>query len=622
MKYLLTRKEVDKDLIGKFPLGMTERTIGDFKIFTEDKNNIVERESFAGIAEGYIRNLNLTKNSIEEHTASSFEYIIKKWPLPENITGSFTCFIINKVNEELILCNDLIGLYPVYYLKREDDIIISNSIILIGLISGEEFDEAGILQRSIGQDFSNIGTRTILKNCKRLLPGEFLKMDSMGNKLDVLYDNSLFQNISSSNQIHQTQTAYWTALKKEVNACLTDKQEIKVALSGGIDSRIVLGAIPQNKNIECLTFGEKNNYETIVAAKLAKIKKAAFNFFYQPELYFPPYEVLRKYTLETEAVQICSWLEIMENVQTQPDIPILLGELCEALPGRNIKKYSTRKFREKNFFKYYLLNKDYIFEPATPANFQEWKDRIFAQYKIWYGDIRKDTIDIDISSEKMLAALKEDLEELFLRIEAHNLPYAELYDELFSWYTYTRMRLAKQLLISNTRFSAYSPAMSMQVLRNTSNIHPNLRLNYRFVKKLFKDIPELKKFSKIPTSQAPLIPQYFPDLIKFPIWGLRSKVDSFLIKKMMRRKNLNARYRLFKSIDWAGAYQLPEMERNMDSYFKKNHLGEVFYENIRNQCVERKKMNQWPFANIDIINAAALNLEIELIKSLRVQDEF
>jgi hypothetical protein len=449
------------------------------------------------------------------------------------------------------------------------------------------------------------------------LPGEYLKLDKFGEKVETKYDNSLFQNISSPDQKHQLYKKYWEAFKKEVALCLIDHEEVKVALSGGIDSRVILVAIPSDKKISCLTFGAKENYETKIASRLAKIKKAGFKNFYQPDLYFPSYEVLKKYTLQTEAVQICSWLEIMENVETQPVVPMLLGELCEALPGRNIIKYSSRNFRQENFIKYYLLKKDYQLEKSTSENFETWKAKILNRYLIYYGEIRLNRMNFKISPEELRQAVKEDLEELFSRIEAHKLPYAELYDELFSWYTYTRMRLAKQLQISSSRYRAYSPAMSMQVLRNTSNIHPNLRLNYRFAKKLFKESKELRKFNKIPTSQAPLVPQYFPDFIKFPVWGIRSKIDGYLIKRMMKSKNAGNRYRLFKSIDWAGAYQLPDMEKNLKDYFKNNHLGEEFFQNILNQSVQRKELNQWPFANIDIMNAAGLNVEIDLIKSLR-----
>ncbi len=617
MKFLLSNISISKEIYTKLPFNLGSKSIGPLTLLSEKGSEILETGSHYSITDGYLRDLNCDSRNSHLHTERAVEQIIAGWPLPEYITGSFSTTIIDIKSLEITLCNDLIGLYPVYYLKNKEGFYVSNSIILMALISGCEFDEVGILQRSIGQDFSNIGTRTILKDCKRLLPGEYLKMDKFGEKVETKYDNSLFQNISSPDQKNQLHKKYWVAFKKEVALCLIDQEEIKVALSGGIDSRVVLGAIPSDKKINCLTFGAKENYETKIASRLAKIKKARFKNFYQPDLYFPSYEVLKKYTLQTEAVQICSWLEIMENVASQTEVPMLLGELCEALPGRNIKKYSSRNFRQKNFIKYYLLKKDYQFEKSTSENFETWKSKILSRYLIYYREIRLNRMNFKISSEELKKAVKEDLEELFSRIEAHKLPYPELYDELFSWYTYTRMRLAKQLQLSNSRYCAFSPAMSIQVLRNTSNIHPNLRLNYRFAKKLFKESKELRKFSKVPTSQAPLVPQYFPDFIKFPVWGIRSKIDGYLMKKMMKSKNAGNRYRLFKSIDWAGAYQLPDMEKNLNDYFENNHLGEEFFQNILSQCVQRKELNQWPFANIDIMNAAGLNVEIDLIKSLR-----
>lgn len=617
MKYLFSNTELTNKKVKNFPFEMSSMDFGSFKLYTDVPKEIYENHSAVGLTEGYFRDLTLKESSVKIHMFSAFEKLQAGWPLPQSITGSFSTILINKRSNDIILCNDLIGLYPIYYYIYQDKIYVSNSIILMSAITAGDLDEVGILQRSIGQDFSNIGSRTILKDCKRLLPGEYIKLDATGNKIEKLYDNSLFQNISSSSQDHTLHPSYWSAYKKEVELLLLNNKKVKIALSGGIDSRVVLGAVPAEKDIECLTFGAKDNYETRIASRLASLKKAKFKNFYEPDLYFPPYQILKKYTLETEAVQICSWLEILENVTSQSETPILLGELCEALPARNIRQYSSRKFRQANFYKYYLLKKDYEFERATPEKFAIWKEGITQHYMFWYADVRLKRMKSEILQQDLKAAVINDLQELFTRIEAHNLPYVELYDELFSWYTYTRMRLAKQLQISNSRYKAYSPAMSIQVLRNTSNLHPNLRLNYRFVKKMFRDIQELREFNKIPTSQAPLVPQYFPDFIKFPVWGIRSKIDEFLVKRMMKIKNPNSRYRLFKSIDWARVYQNPEMERNFKAYFKNNHLGTDYYENLLDQCIKRKNLDHWPFANIDIINAAGLNIELDIIKSLR-----
>lgn len=620
MKFLLTNIN-SRGRQEKLPLALSSIKIGAFELLSDDFDHIFESENVAGITEGYIRDRTLKSASLEEHSGNCYNKIVSGWPLPENITGSFSSLVIEKIKEEIIICNDCIGLYPLYYYIHKKELCISNSIILLAVFTGADYDEVGIIQRSIGHDFSNIGSRTIIENCKRILPGEYIRFNKNGEKKEKRFDNTLYQKISSPDQQQNGHKKYWEAYKKEVELCLLEGKEVKVALSGGIDSRIALGAIPEDKDVTCYTFGSSENYESKIAARLAKLKSAKFKACYQPELYFPTADVLRNYTLKTEAVQICSWLEIMENVESESGGDILLGELCEALPARNIKKFSTREFRRSNFFRFYILNKDYEFEKATDDSFSLWKRRTVDNYLIWYGNKRLKNLKFKITGEELKKEVKKDLEELFARIEVHNLPYTELFDELFSWYTFSRMRLAKQLLITKGKFQGYCPAMSLHVMRNTSNIHPNLRLNYRFAKKLFKIIPELRKFRGVPTSQAPLIPQFFPDFIKFPVWGLRSKIDSFLIRRMMKSKRNDLRYRLFKSIDWVRVYQNPNMETNLKAYFKNNHLGADYFKSLYNKCIQRKVLKQWPFANIDIINSAALNIEIDIIKRSREDNE-
>ncbi|UJH92499.1 glycosyltransferase family 49 protein [Antarcticibacterium sp. 1MA-6-2] len=161
------------------------------------------------------------------------------------------------------------------------------------------------------------------------------------------------------------------------------------------------------------------------------------------------------------------------------------------------------------------------------------------QFEIYYHERNLQKFDLKIDREKLIEALLVNLEELFARIEAHHLPYAELYNELFSWYTFTRMHLAKHLLVAGSKFHAYSPAMSLQMLTLTSRIHPNQRLNYRFAKQLFRMNKDLKRLSTVPTAQAPLVPQNFPDLLKFAMWGIRSTADQFLIRRMMKSKNFH-----------------------------------------------------------------------------------
>ena len=176
------------------------------------------------------------------------------------------------------------------------------------------------------------------------------------------------------------------------------------------------------------------------------------------------------------------------------------------------------------------------------------------------------------------------------------------------------MELSRQVNICNEKFYAFSPGMSLQMLRMTSNIHPNNRLYYRFANELFDKIPDLKQFNKIPTSQIPLIPQNSPDILKIPVWGIRSKLDDFLVRRLMKSKDINKRYRLLKSINWVKVYHQKDMLKNIEAYYLKNHLTPSYFKTFYEVANRRKQLINWPFANMDIISGATLNTEIDLIK--------
>lgn len=622
MKFLVANRSINKATIAQLPYKLEEKGVGPFCMYFDDINEIRQFSDHYSITDGYIRDLNKKIDDLSGQEENIIKEISRSWPLPFNITGSFSSVLIEKDLDEVIICNDLIGLYPLYYLQIDNDLFISNSIILLGTVSGVEFDEAGIIQRCLGPDFNNIGSRTILKNCKRLLPGEYIKFNKRGNILEKHFDNTLFQDIKRPFKNPDLPNEFWQLFTKEVSYCLNNSKITNIALSGGIDSRVVLGAIPKDKKITCFTYGNENNYETKIASRLAKTKRAKFENFFEPELFFPPKEILKKYTLQSEALYLCSWLELLENRKGKKNSPFLLGDLTTTLTGRTIKKFSSKKFRKANFFKYYVLNKDYLFENSSKDVFEKWKKDTIKSYERLYTVSRLSKFKITSNRETLVEALHSDLNELFTRIEKHNLPFVELYDELFSWYTHNRMQVGKQILICNSHYKCYCPSMSMSVLRMASNIHPNLRLNFRFIKRLFTLNSEMKNLFSIPTSQAPLVPQNFPDFIKFPIWGLRSQIDQFLIRRMIKSRDINKRYRLFTSTNWAKIYQNPSMEKNMKDYFENNNLGEGYFNDLLNQAVQIKNLEQWPFANLEIINASSLNTEIDIIKTYKHSNEF
>ena len=611
MKFLFTNKKIDLGLAEDFE-DLQLRRIGDKYLLINDPYTLTEDEELVSITNGYLRDYSVNVLLSQQKLAT--QYIFDNWPVETTITGSFSSVIINKINSEIVLTSDLCNIYPLYYLLQDDVFYISNSIILLGRYSKAEFDHTGIFQRAVGPNFINTGTRTILKNCKRLLPGEWIKLNSENKISEKRYDNSLYSKIGSISIKKHDLQKYWDQYKKEVSLCTQDHSEVNIALSGGVDSRVALAAIPKEANIKAHTFGEASNYESKIASRLAKIKGAVQQSYYDPDQYFPEKRTLREYSIQTESVKLNSWLEILENIDPSTKAPIILGELCEGLPARNIKKFSSGKFRNKNFFKYYIKKEDFEFTNSTKSEFVLWKKKKTDQILSWHDDNWFKKLGLLDSKSEIISDTTKDLNEIFERIASHNLPYTELFDELYSWYTFTRMELSRQVNICNEKFYAFSPGMSLQMLRMTSNIHPNNRLYYRFANELFDKIPDLKQFNKIPTSQIPLIPQNSPDILKIPVWGIRSKLDDFLVRRLMKSKDINKRYRLLKSINWVKVYHQKDMLKNIEAYYSKNHLTPSYFKTFYEVANRRKQLINWPFANMDIISGATLNTEIDLIK--------
>ncbi len=618
MNFLITNDPKNRRNLLSYSPDIVQKENNNLYSFIENADMIHEDENFLGFVTGYINDLSIDKDNKKAQISSAFEIINKQWPLPENITGSFSTVIMDKNKSSLVFCNDLIGVFPLYYYIDGSSFYISSSLIMIGVIADADFDEVGIAQATYGNEFVNVGSRTILKNVKRLLPGEHIKLSTNDLLMIKSYDNTLF-NLSTekgkvSNKDYQE---YWDYFKNEIDYAITQYDKTYLALSGGMDSRLLLGSLPEDREVECLTYGDEGNYEVKLAAKLALMQGHEFKSYSDLELYFPQKDTLKTYVQNTESLNVASWLEILENIEAQKKSTILMGDMCEALPARNIKTYSSRKTRITNFFKTIVLNYNYNFTKATPDNFEDWKQKTVNNELTRFSKNKIEGLNLLISYEFLKSEIKKDFEGLFSRIESHNLPYFELYDELFNWYTHCRISMGKQILVCNSKFNAICPPMSVGILRKSSNIHPNNRLNYRFMNKLFKKVDDLKKINSIPTNQSPLIPHSFPSWAIFIVWGLRSRIDQFLIRKLLKNKNPRMRYRLFRSINWVEVYQNNSLEDRLKSYFSPNHLGSDVVNSIKDEVIGRKKLEKWPFTNFDIMSLSALNMKIDLIKNFK-----
>jgi hypothetical protein len=597
----------------------------------EDKNldrYFHSNKSTYGLLNGYTRNYSLTKDAkLHEHNSTLLLALLAgNWPLSDDFTGTFSAISFDNTKKHLVIANDPLGIYPIYYYQSDNKIIISSSIILIGAVSKEDTDEVDLIQSLSGPDYCNYGKRTIVEKVSSLLPGEFLDFSLKELKVNhKKYDIRFYQKIEKSNlQSAVRQVVDFS--KKEYEIALRFDNDINIALSGGLDSRFMLSVLPDKKNINCITYGDRNHYETEIANRCASISDNRFtNYPINPNLQLPDINTLSRYVLSTEATGVSEWFSILENIDKEnQNKTILLGDMCEAIVGRNLR--NMKKLKINDLFNI-LLKRPIDIKDTKEFLFDDWKNEISNQVINNLLNNGKNspstTLDefilsnkIKLTKEEILYNCKQDLEGLFNIIEQHKLDSTSLNKELFYWYTHGRITMSRQILQANSVFHSISPNMSTMLMCKISNIDPNLRVFGQLMNAVIKTT----KYSTLPTASVPFFSQRKPLVFLILMNFIRYKIDVFLTRRIIKNKNAKLRYRLLNSINWSTLYHFDSFDLIIEKWFIPNQISVLAI-----KCVEiikkRKNNKSWPLSTLDVTSIASVNIQINLINKLKSYKE-
>ena len=547
-------------------------------------------------------------------TAEFFsEFSDNKWPLGNEWTGSFAAAAYSSAKEEITLCNDVIGHFPLYYAHVGKGFIGGTSLIALGRSLGSEADAVGVLQR-ITVPFCNYGRRTLLKNIFRLLPGERLKWNANGLGVRSEYDNSLCGMITKTD-LHSSAREVWDCLQNEIATAIGNCQKISIATSGGWDSRLILGGIPKSKlSVNCLTYGSEGLYETRIARRCAEAIGASHEYFPIEGKYFPARRQIETLVKETESANYFEWFGIIENGRSnRPKVPLLLGDLCESIDGRYMTAFSTRKARIASFLGG-MIGKREIFEESSVAAFERWCDEktieitsgLLANLKHLSAELTG-----SVSDKQIAAAIADDLKISFARVGDNAPPFAAMYDELFIWFHRIRFLLGNQISWLSSAFNPISPGLSTRFLRLITSIHPQQRIRKRLMNAIV-DLPEFDQLSRIPSAQIPFISSRAPGLIRDVFWGLRSALDQILIKRTLKSKNAGGRQRVLPSLDYVKEYRRSSTNENVEGWFSGSYIKSGGYLRL---VRERADLDAWTLINVDIAAPANVSIILDLCRS-------
>lgn len=582
--------------------------------------SLVSTGTITGAVTGYVRRDGtdidgLSPEEVEHRMNANFLEELgdsSSWPLGPEWTGSFSAICYRMDRDELLLCNDVLGYLPLYHTREGEGLTGGTHLIPLGRAFRRTPDPAGIAQAITPPWFCNYGRRTVLSAVERLLPGERVCWQAPSAEPECTFDNTLYHPGTVQN-LNQVAVETWSVLKKEIKLACGTARTVGIAMSGGWDSRFVLaGLCRQDLRISSYTYGNPTLYESHIARRCAREVGASHQCYPIEGRYFPDREEMASLVRETEAATHMVWCSLRESLshQVAPQEILLLGDVCEAMDGRNITSLSSREARVTTFLRG-LAGLQTRFEDTTSARAEHWKEamrqKILADVSAQYDNLAPDVASLG-SREVVLSATSADLDASLQRVLDTDPPQFAALEEAFAWFHKARNQMATQLLMLSGVSRPMAPTMSLRALRYISSIHPRFRLRKRLWDAIAR-LPDFDGLARIPSTQIPWLGARAPRLIRDIVWGSRSMADRIMMKATLRRGITRKRQKILRQLDYLQEYRRGGSLDAVQSWFSGRWIRpDAFVDLAR----ARAEFRSWPYINRDLAMPANTSLLLDL----------
>jgi len=189
------------------------------------------------------------------------------------LEGAFTLAIWDIVNEELIIANDRFGLYPLYYAHYDGKLVFAPEMkgVLCDSNFRKKVDLTALAEYMRFQQL--LGDKTFFEGIGLLPPASLLhyviKTDYL--KIDPYWDLSEIPALPTTLSFQAAVEETGQQLSQVVNRMARGAYRIGVYLSGGLDSRTLLGLIDRKYYpVKSITYGQKNCRDVVYAERIAK----------------------------------------------------------------------------------------------------------------------------------------------------------------------------------------------------------------------------------------------------------------------------------------------------------------------------------------------------------------
>jgi asparagine synthase (glutamine-hydrolysing) len=190
-----------------------------------------------------------------------------------DLEGVFVLAIWNRSRQQLILANDRFGLYPLYYAHHDGKLVFAPE--MKGVLCDPHFRKELDLTALAGyMRFQQLlGHKTFFEGLKLFPNASVLSYQLETDQLDVTpyWDFSQVPELPESVSYEEALEETGRLLRQVVNRLASGPLRAGVYLSGGLDSRLVLGLIDRkNFPVVSITYGQRNCRDVFYAGKVAR----------------------------------------------------------------------------------------------------------------------------------------------------------------------------------------------------------------------------------------------------------------------------------------------------------------------------------------------------------------